>query len=451
MADIKCLIGARILSEANDIKRTLPALAEEMGVDLEYINAICGGLCTDEDQQNFVFKMAAIYPVDPYNILMKADDSNWGVSIMRADETNSSARVFDRKNRDNQASPYYDYRDTAMSAHGPFRPEWIKMLRFVKDANPENPDVIYNNGHFLHQNTFFIGPVNFYYEVDGIKYCREMNTGDSNYITPFRPHSFTTRDENEDAIIIAMTYAGEVYNSLKELYLLGKEKVQQFCVDNRDNNASIAKLVTQYLYDEGLTQDQFAKLYDFDISPLLSPKIDKPRHLLERFAELLGISVSDLTMPEYNTAEEVVIKKHDECRGYIYPNQENPCCFLKPLVKSKKMPEVKMFELEVIGELNNQSDAFTTTLHTYVYQYSGQEVIFSWEHDGEWRQEVLYQGDSVYIKPFVKYFFKKTNNNLSHAKLCMVRVPGCLTKRIQKELSMFSSHERIVESTCWFN
>ena len=45
------------------------------------------------------------------------------------------------------------------------RPEWIKELRVVKDDDPLNPDVQFNNGHLMMQTTLFIGPVNFYYEV----------------------------------------------------------------------------------------------------------------------------------------------------------------------------------------------------------------------------------------------------------------------------------------------
>ena len=52
-----------------------------------------------------------------------------------------------------------------MSRIGPFRPEWIKELRVVDDADPLNPDVQYNNGHLMMQTTFFVGPVNFYYEL----------------------------------------------------------------------------------------------------------------------------------------------------------------------------------------------------------------------------------------------------------------------------------------------
>ena len=41
-----------------------------------------------------------------------------------------------------------------MSKLGPFKPEWIKELRNVNDSDPRNPEIAYNNGHFLHQLTF---------------------------------------------------------------------------------------------------------------------------------------------------------------------------------------------------------------------------------------------------------------------------------------------------------
>ena len=42
----------------------------------------------------------------------------------------------------------------------------------------------------------FIGDVNFYYiGENGEKKVGVMNIGDSNYITPFTPHSFATRKD----------------------------------------------------------------------------------------------------------------------------------------------------------------------------------------------------------------------------------------------------------------
>ena len=65
--------------------------------------------------------------------------------------------------------PYYLYKDTVMSKVSTFRPEWIQQLKVVKNSNPNNSDVRFNNGHFLHQFTYFIGPVNFYYKIKNKK------------------------------------------------------------------------------------------------------------------------------------------------------------------------------------------------------------------------------------------------------------------------------------------
>ena len=54
----------------------------------------------------------------------------------------------------------------------------------LKSLSPEistqlslNKDVAYNRGHLETQLTFYINKVNFYYEVNNIKYCIETNTG----------------------------------------------------------------------------------------------------------------------------------------------------------------------------------------------------------------------------------------------------------------------------------
>ena len=220
MSELTKLLGNRILSEANDLKRTVSALAEEIDIDEDKLKQILKGECDLEESYSVIERMGKKYPIDVSDLYIEEDDCTNSVKIMRAEDSLKSSRTFLRKDKDGNKTPYYEYRDTAMSKHGPFKPEWIKELRVVDDNNPENPDVAYNNGHFLHQATFFFGEVNFYYEVGGKKYCEEMNTGDSNYITPFVPHSFASRNKDALGLIVAVTYGGKVRRALKELYLL---------------------------------------------------------------------------------------------------------------------------------------------------------------------------------------------------------------------------------------
>jgi hypothetical protein len=65
------------------------------------------------------------------------------------------------------------------------------LVRHVEDSDPHNPDVVYNKGHLLQQHTFFLGDVNFYYEVRGVKYYRRSAL--LRTCTAARPHSAPRR------------------------------------------------------------------------------------------------------------------------------------------------------------------------------------------------------------------------------------------------------------------
>ncbi|MGY9107895.1 MAG: hypothetical protein ACKVG0_15470, partial [Alphaproteobacteria bacterium] len=209
-------LGARILSEANDLKRTPEAMASELGLGADAVLSVMRGESSLEDARSLAQRIADTYPVTLSKLWVEHDDTDDGVRVSRAADAKASSRIFDRSDRSGAKKPYYEYRDTAMSRNGPFKPEWIKELRLVTGVDPDNPDVVYNNGHLLHQVTFFIGPVNFYWQTNGKRHCAELNTGDSNFITPFVPHSFTSRDPDQPGLIVAITYSAQVHRSLDE-------------------------------------------------------------------------------------------------------------------------------------------------------------------------------------------------------------------------------------------
>ncbi|CAD7959305.1 unnamed protein product [Amoebophrya sp. A120] len=212
-------IGSRLLAEANDLKRPVEIIAQELNFPDTLLDDLLNGNVELETAQEILRKVNTNYPVSLNALWVEPDDCFNGIRICRAKESEVSKRILHRINgRTNKKTPYYEYRDCAMSRLGPFRPEWIKELRIVSDSDPENPEVAFNNGHLLFQSTFFIGPVNFYYsEPDGTKRCVEMNTGDSNWIAPFVPHSFTSRDGSKFACIIACTYGSGIVGCLQSI------------------------------------------------------------------------------------------------------------------------------------------------------------------------------------------------------------------------------------------
>jgi len=449
------LQGAKILAEANDLKRTIEALARDIGLLPGFVQNVVDGNAPWSDVQEVLTRMGKTYPIDSAELTLMEDDSRNGVRVMRAAESAASGRVFSRKNRSGERTPYYEYRDTAMSKVGPFKPEWIKELRTVSDSEPNNPDVIYNNGHFLHQMTFFIGPVNFYWEVNGKRFCSEMSTGDSNYITPFWPHSFANRDPSQEAIIIAVTYGGEVKRTLRELYALGPSAVTGYKLEASSRSSGQRALIGQHLRNENLSLENFhERLRQRGAHALAqkmeaSPQTDLNATELGIIADTLDIELSDLLLPEHVNGNEVIVKKKDASEAYLFPDAQAPAYRIHPLARCRHMASVKGFDVEVLRMTDLEDFDLDSSLHNYVYNYGTTPVGVSWRKNGRTEREVLNPGDSAYIQPFVQHGF--TSMEPTSGKLAVVRAAGSVSVSVQRELSTFASVQRIIESNCWFN
>jgi len=134
--------GKNFLGILNDIKRRPEDAARELKVSLDEINSILSG--KKELSVDIVDKATKIWPVNARDFYVIHDDCPQGIKIMRCEESKQSSRIMERA-----GSPYYEYRDTAMSKTAPFRPEWILELCSVDDNDPRNKSVQWNNGHFF--------------------------------------------------------------------------------------------------------------------------------------------------------------------------------------------------------------------------------------------------------------------------------------------------------------
>ena len=444
-------IGKRILIESNDLKRTLDSLANDIGLEKAKLKRVVNGQCELSDSYSVIRKMGLVYSIDIADLFLIQDDCENGIKIMRAEDSIKSSRIFNRVDSNKIKTPYYEYRDTAMSSLSPFKPEWIKELRIVNDNDPNNPNVVYNNGHFMHQTTLFIGPVNFYWEVNGEKFCREMNTGDSNYITPFWPHSFTSRDANEEAYILAITFGGDVRRAQKELYALG-EKTKNYVLDYRENNKAVRQLINHHMNNESITIEHLIDLaqqksININLKDLLIS--DKPisKRDLKIIADFLNIELENLIIPDYKPKDEVVIKHSNSKNRYYYPNKDNIAYKIETLARTSKMPLLKGFTIEVLTKQLTKN--MLTSLHSYIYNYGKSEITIIWENEGNTQKEVLKSDDSIYMQPFIKHGFSCLKGN---GKLYVVRISGSVNFETQKELSYMADVKRVYnENKVWFD
>ena len=121
--------GHYFLGLINDLKRRPEDAAKELNITLDEINAIIEG--RKQISQEIIERAAKIWPLSPRDFHLIEDDTVDGIKIMRFQDSAKTARVMERG-----GAPYYEYRDTAVSSVGLFRPEWIEELCIVDNNDP---------------------------------------------------------------------------------------------------------------------------------------------------------------------------------------------------------------------------------------------------------------------------------------------------------------------------
>jgi len=436
--------GQNFLGILNDIKRRPEDAAKELNISLGEINAIISG--KKALSQEIVETAARIWPVNARDFFIIRDDCPIGVKIMTAEESKKSSRIMSRAGK-----PYYEYRDTAMSTAAPFRPEWILELCYVDDNDPSNSAVQWNNGHFMHQFTYFIGEVNFYYRSqNGEKKVAVMNTGDSMYITPFTSHTFTTRKgAKQNGLILALTYGSKLTGDIQqELSALSVSLGSEFALDFSSKQNASASLIRFHREVANLSLDELAKRTGISKSQLEGfekaisiPALDQT----EKIARAIGVSIRDL-LPNDMIDDKVIVKHHDEGKKWYYPESTKAYLFVD-LASTTTLPYSKAFEVEVLDPKNNDLDLRAGS-HQYVYNVDQTPITLTWEFDGVQHTKKLNPDDSAYVKPFVKHNFR------GQGKLLILRIGGKISGDSQRELSFVgkeNAKRAIAETMQWFD
>tara|TARA_Y100000741_G_scaffold271275_1_gene211383 strand:+ start:206 stop:1573 length:1368 start_codon:yes stop_codon:yes gene_type:complete len=435
--------GSNFLGILNDIKRRPEDAAEELGISLETITAIIEG--KSDLSYEIIERATKIWPVNKRDFFIIEDDCPQGIKIMTAQNSEKSKRVMERAGK-----PYYEYRDTAMSKIAPFRPEWIEELCCVNDNDPENSKLQWNNGHFLHQFTYFIGNVNFYYRDESGKKCTAvMNTGDSMYIAPFIPHTFATRgDGNPNGLILALTYGGkltgEPQQELSSLSGLGSE----FALDFSSKENSSASLLVFHRDSANFSINELSRRTSISIEDI--EKFESGESLptfsqYEKIASALTINIRDL-IPNDKIEDKVVIKNKNDEPKWVYPEDTKSYEF-RELASSTSLPFSKAFEISILKNNNEELD-LKSGLHQYVYNIGTSSITINWIIQGKKHNEEIQPGDSLYIKPFISHNFSGLG------KLLVLRIGGKVAGESQRELSIVgkkNAERAISETMQWFD
>ena len=436
--------GKNFLGILNDLKRRPEDAAIELGISKVEVLAIISG--EKPISSEIVERAIKIWPVNTRDFYIIQDDCSTGVKIMREAESEKSSRIMNRAGR-----PYYEYRDTAMSSTAPFRPEWILELCYVDDNNPENPDAQWNNGHFMHQFTYFIGEVNFYFRgSNGEKKVAVMNTGDSMYITPFVPHTFTTRKEAEkNGLILAITYGGKLTGDTQhELSSLSLNLASNFALDFSTKENASSSILKYHREIMSLTIEELSKRCKISkerIEAFENGKMVPSISDLSLIAPVLGVNSKDL-MANDKIEDKVIVKYHNECKKWFYPEKTKVYEFVE-LASTTTLPYSKAFEIKVQNSYNSDFD-LRVGLHQYVFNIGDKPIILNWIIDGKTYHDAINPNDSAYVKPFVKHNFR------GDGKLLVLRIGGKTVGDPQRELSIVGRDNvkrAISETMQWFD
>ena len=436
-------IGSNFLGILNDLKRRPEDAAEELGVSLVEINSIIEG--KQELPFDLVSKAIRIWPVNARDFFIVRDDCETGIKIMTATESKDSSRIMQRAGK-----PYYEYRDTAMSSVAPFRPEWIMELCVVDDNDPNNKSVQWNNGHFMHQFTYFIGDVNFYYlDSHNRKQIAVMKTGDSMYISPFVPHTFASRSNQGNGLILALTYGNKLTGDVKqELSGLSTKIGSQFSLNFSSKENASASLLKFHRDISSLTINEVSIRTNISIdiiNDLENAKRLPTNEEIILLAQAFNVNSRELITDD-SIEEKVVVQPYKECKRWYYPDDSKIYEFVE-LASTRSLPFSKTFEVNIQNP-NGVGYDFKIGLHQFIYNVGKNELFLNWEFNGEKYEKLIKPGDSIYVKPFVQHSFS------GNGKLVVLRVGGRIPGDSQRELSIIgkrNAQRAINETMQWFD
>jgi hypothetical protein len=416
--------GRNLLELLNGIKRRPEDASKELGTNLDDLLKIIQG--EKKVDYAFINNICDKYPLNPRDFFSINDNTKKGISFTSLGDSLKSSRVIQRDGID-----YYEYRDTATSSICALKPEWIKELVILKENDPESALIKWNRGHLLHQFTYFVGPVNFHFiDTSGNKRLEQMNTGDSMYISPFIPHSFTTRKEGQGHIL-ALTFGSSLEGDPRhELNAIGFDLSKNFCLGSKGSKKNSGNLIQYFMNASSATPSFISEQADIQKERLkaLTQGLSEPNPKeISDIAKVLNISTRDLMVPDI-VDETVVIKTVNNTKKWSYPENKNLYSF-RALAQPIGIPDCKGFEIDVQNESSENYFDFSVGNHTYLFNIGDTPLDIIWEFEDEKNKLRLESSDSIYLKPFLPHSI------IGRGKLLNFRISSRITPEVINEIS----------------
>ena len=450
--------GATICKRINGLKRTPKNVSDETGMDYDLVCRVVSGNGSIEETQALAKKIGEIYPVDEESLYPINTNMTNGAIIMHTNEAIATNRTLQRTNAMGSIVDYYNYRDSALDTLSPLKPEWIETLQEVEDNDPENPFVIYNKGHFEHQLTVFVGPINFYWQDGNTKkHCLQMNTGDSVYITPYWPHSFSSRDPNQETYIMAVTFGSDADRSIREIGSLNN-LIKNFKLDYKNPNVIQNQLINQQLANLMMTPKVFLELiskkYPYIDGEAIINGTDCRVESLFLVADILKIDPRILMPIKYTEGEEIVSRFIEDTDEWLYNINGESLYKIHPFALTPRVSTTRGLNIEVLSNKSGVKDNNPSSLYSFIYNAGSSPVRLDWKFEGKLFSEILESRASAQLLPMVPFSFSNVSLDDSQEKngrIFLFHASGGINQLVQEEISLFGNFDRLIQETNkWF-
>ena len=277
------------------------------------------------------------------------------------------------------------------------------------------------------------------------KKVAEMNTGDSMYISPYVPHTFTTRknSSNKLGFILALTYTDKVDSeSLNELTAVGYNLAKKYQL-NLNNEINGFKSILEYqMKVASITKQNLKENLGIDFNDLCKRNKIPDIEIIKKIANFLNLNIRDLLPPIQDY--QIKIKKYNENKSWYYPSKKNKkYCFVE-LINLPQLPTSKAYELEILTD--NENEVFLDVpSHQYIYNIGNSKCILKFDDN---KYENFEPGDSIYLKPNLRHKFIKKG------KILILRIGGRISGDVLYQLSMINkkNFKRVVQDNKpWFD
>jgi len=260
-----------------------------------------------------------------------------------------------------------------------------------------------------------------------------MNTGDSCFITPYVPHSFTSRDPDQYAAIVAVTFSGHVRDVLNDLAHHDMQKLMYHAGNRRDKaevftrklerfsdlRGKTPESVKQALLDEGFANEA--------VEGTLTQTCPDAE-VLRRIADMLTVPEGELQILQLEVDDEVTYAPPppdtEFARGTLIDQRH-------ALATNKHFPDAGGYVWTLAG-----STTLTSQHFNYIYNHGDVPTNLEWNGNSQ----VLHPGDSAVLKPFIEvtYTSQKVLNEYHPARLVVCKASGCVNNNVMHECSLFA-------------